>query len=292
MSTRVAIVANARVGAELSGGTQDASRIFALLTRNDLGCCDARRSRLLANCESRTVFQGAVLEAIEGWNPEDQLVVYFSGHGEVRNGRYVLVFGDREATALPFDALMADLQASHVRRAILILDACFSGAALTPGQKSLAQAPPLPDEIPQGIAMLASSRPKEKSYELEDGSASLFTSLLASSIESGLSGRRTPNGLISVADSIDYINDRMKSEAYAHIPQVPVYRIHGADRDIWIARNPSGDSTIAEPPEAPPPADGPTRTLEELRFLYEITTDARRPCPGAAIDDLDRALIA
>src|SRR5438093_9620304 len=140
MGRCVAFVINARAGDELSGGRQDATRIYSLLTRSDLGQCDPRLSRLLVDCESRRALEEGLLQTLTFWDSFDQLIFYYSGHGEVRNERYVLLFGEGQKSVLPFDNLMADLGIHGVARAILMLDSCHSGAILK-GQKSAAPVP-------------------------------------------------------------------------------------------------------------------------------------------------------
>ena len=101
-------------------------------------------------------------------------------------------------TFLPFDNVIADLQTHGVTRAVLILDACESGAIVsgTKGRRFVVDI----EELPEGMALLASSRRRENSYELPDGSASLFTHLFLEGLETGLEQTPTDDDLIGVDD--------------------------------------------------------------------------------------------
>lgn len=284
MGRRFAFCVNAQAGAELTGGRVDAARVHTLLCDEELGHCDARSPPPLLDCETRGRFQDTLLSLIDGWKRQDQLLLYFSGHGRLRNDKYTLVFGQEPRQSyLPFDAVTADLQAYGVDRAIIILDACQSGAALRWGAKSIAalERSHLP-ELPQGIAVLASCRETESSYELDDGSGSVFTYLLTKGIRSGLDGQPTDDGLIGPGDIIDYINEMLRSDEFASYPQSPVFGIYSADRRLWLAHNRS----------IPPSEDlPPTRTLDDLRLLYEMTEKSRWPCKGVTAEHLDADLV-
>jgi len=286
MSLRIAFVVNALSGKELKSGENDARCIHRLLMDPALGGCDASSPTPIVGCPDRHQFEKALVECLGTWDRGNQLVFYYSGHGQVLNGKYSLVFGGESTTYLPFDSLMADLEMHGVGKAILIVDACHSGATLAGQKGSPRSAPRITAELPQGIGLLASCREFESSYELEDGSSSVFTHLVVEGVESGLQGRPTSDALIGLEDIVEYVNDRMTSPEFSSFPQSPAYGIHDADRKLWLAKNRSGSNEehSSRPAET-------AATLDELRFLYEITADSRRPCPGPTPDELDWKLV-
>jgi len=142
---------------------------------------------LLQNCPNRLDFQKTLLKILNSWNVDDQLILYYSGHGEKRDGLFQLVFGSKQQTLLPINSVLLDLRSHGVRRAIIILDACRSGAALRSGEKtSRIHDIITADELPKGVAMIASCREHELSFELKDGHHSVFTKLFCEAISSGL----------------------------------------------------------------------------------------------------------
>jgi tRNA A-37 threonylcarbamoyl transferase component Bud32 len=284
----LALVVNALTNDELSGGKADTARVYSLLCDEELGDCDLESPPPLRDCESRSQFQDALINLIRSWDHNDQLILYFSGHGCVRNGKYTIIFGTKpHETYLPFDSITSDLQTYGVSRAIVILDACQSGAALRRGQKDLRPPEPtLSRDLPQGVAVLASCREYESSYELDDGSGSVFTHLLYKGIKTGLGGRATIDALIGPEDIVEFINQRLREDQYSTYAQSSVFGVYAADRQVWLARN----KTKAE--ETPgSKSDLGMRSLDELRILYEKTETSRWPCPGPTVEDLDPELL-
>lgn len=287
MPRRIALVVNADSGAALAAGRRDVFDVFSLLMDASLGGCDSKSPPPVADCVSRAAFQEVWHTLLSAWDHQDQLLFYFSGHGVMRYGKYTLAFGAPPAPQqyLPFDNLVTDMQAHAVRRAVLILDACHSGAALKAGVKDAATEPPkLEQNLPDGIVVLASCRESEQSFELEGGTGSVFTSLVAEGIRSGLGGKATGDSLIGPDDLMDYINGRLLEAPYSHYPQRPTYQVSSADRTVWIARNKT-PAAKSEPP-------GRAHTLDELRLLYDLTEGSRHPCLGSTLECLDWELIA
>ncbi|HET9954744.1 MAG TPA: protein kinase [Polyangiaceae bacterium] len=287
MGRRLALVVSADSGSELSGGKRDAMRVFSVLADENLGACDPESPQPIAACSSRARFHEAWHSLLTNWNPQDQLLFYFSGHGVMKHGRYTLAFGAAPSQHyVPFDHLTSDLQAHGVRRAVVILDACHSGAALQAGAKGTDGELPI-QTLPAGIVVLTSCRSAEQSFEFEDGAGSVFTHLLTQGIRSGLGGKPTPDGLIGPDDLVEYINTRLAEPEYANYPQRPSYQVSSADRTVWIARNRS-----VAPAEARPKVATRAYSIEQLHLLYDRTEKTRHPCPGATLDCLDWDLVA
>ena len=286
---RIAFVLNALTGKELTGGNRDVARVYALLTDPELGMCKHDGSKPIHECKGRNEFWQLFSPILECWNIKDQLVFYFSGHGTVRRGRYCLKLGPLPSDFLPFENLMTDLDANGVQSAILILDACHSGAAIGIKDSDNVFSSIKQIEIPKGIAIIASSRATETSRELPDGSSSVFTDILCKGIETGLDNQCTDDGLITVGDIVTYIRERLNSdERYKAFRQRPVFKIDEADRNVWISKNRSG---AVSKQQQSPISSTYIRTLEELEFLYENTIHTLHPCVNAAIDELDWELI-
>ena len=149
---RIAVVVAALTGEELQASQRDASTIFTILTDPDLGMCHPKQSKLIHECRSRTQLESAISSLLEFWNSSTQLILYFSGHGEVIRNNYCFKFGEKN---YPFKNLLTELETNGVSRAILILDTCHSGAAI--GTKSDGNSTLIEEnEIPQGIAIIAS----------------------------------------------------------------------------------------------------------------------------------------
>jgi len=129
-SNRIAFVVNSATNGELRGGRRDVSQVYSLLTNPYLGRCSLKSPSPLYDCQDRFRFEEFFLSLLENWKQDNQLVFYYSGHGEVKNGKYGLVLGNSKHSFYPFENFINELEASSVKKAIIILDACWSGAAL------------------------------------------------------------------------------------------------------------------------------------------------------------------
>lgn len=284
-SQRIAIVINGLSPKEraLVAGANDVKRVHGLLVDPSLGKCIARTPPAV-DCASAAGLYSALRDVLKGWKTEDQLVLYFSGHGEMRGGKFCLMFEDEP---LPFDNITNYLSVYRVIRAILILDACHSGAIVREKGDDNSV---LFDSVPRGFCMIASCREGEKSYEFPDGSFSVFTDLLCRAIETGLDGEPTEGGKIDADDIMKYIK---RHHSAAHLkdkyPQTPAFKIVNATGAIWLSQNKSG--RISVKPEPSPQRVGVVVNADELRLLYEQTASSRQPCLGANLDMLDWELV-
>jgi formylglycine-generating enzyme required for sulfatase activity len=285
---RIAFVSNSLTGAELTGGNRDTSLVYSLLTDPNLGACSIDSPPPMHQCDSRLVFEQALSGLFEHWNITDQLIFYFSGHGEIRGGKYCLKFGISKKDFLPFDNIINELNSWGVTRAIIILDTCFSGDATGVKTDDILQQTINHQQPPKGIAILASSRPGELSRELSDGSSSVFTHLLCEGLRTGLKNKPTVDGFITISDIVEFIADQLETDRkFSEATQRPSYSVTSADRSIWISKNITGTSSD-KVRESPPLIT----TAEELKFLYETTQPDRHPCLDASLNELDWELIS
>lgn len=281
---RLALVINTLTGTELTGGKRDVSKVYSVLTDPKFGACSVGGSTPVVDCDSRSTFEQKLSSLLKHWNSDDQLILYFSGHGKIRGETYCLKFGkpDNEEF-LPFDNVLNELKSALVTRAIIILDACFSGAGIKSDSiEEIVNSP----RLPQGIAILASSKPSQLSYELDDGSLSIFTYLFCEGIETGLNKKPTADGQIAISDIADFINKGMETDEFKKFSQRAVYNINKADRSIWISKNSSGSSSSSTIEDQPL-----ITTNGELQVLYEKIGPDMHPCYGASLDDLDWDLV-
>ncbi|MGL5836673.1 MAG: caspase family protein [Waterburya sp.] len=221
LSKRIAFVVSGQTGEELNAGNSDVSRIYSTLTNPNLGQCDNKIAPI-HNCSNSQTFWDCFHDLIDNWNSSNQLIFYFSGHGIKRNNQYCLQVGidNKSKNFILFNSVLDQLSSNYVRRAILIIDACYSGN--TTGEKNTQNFIgdiELDKKILRGIAIIASSGKSQPSHELKDKSYSVFTDLLCEGIENGLDGNPTNNGLIGINDIVHYINQKLtKDPKYNNYP--------------------------------------------------------------------------
>ena len=290
---RVAFVVSAISDEKLKGLKRDASRVYMSLTDPEIGGCSSNSPSPLIGCQTQSDFNKELSSILKDWKISDQLIFYFSGHGCIRRNQYCLRLAETTNNVgiedfIIFDNFINTLNSFDVQKAILIIDACHSGAAIS-GVKDLGDEfyAAIQSNIPKGIVILASSRSTQKSHELKNGSNGVFTELLCRGLESGLDGKPTNNGLIAIDDIVTYINDKLKGEEYSDFKQRSVFSVDNAEEGIWIAKNKSGEL----PSNLIPPINEHVYFPGELKILYGQTSWSDYPCAEANIDDLDWEIV-
>ena len=286
---RIAFLVNALSGDELEAGKKDVSLMRDALMSKEYGRCNDKSPKPLYDTKHYLELLKVLDDTLKGWRPNDQLLFYYSGHGDYQHNIYCFKFNGDGGSYLTFSMLMDSLKIRGVQSAIIIIDACYSGA-VTRGTKSnleLLIPSKFDAEIPSGITIIGSCRETEISRETEDGSNSIFTRLLCDGINTGLGLKKTKNGLIYVEDIVEYINDKLKDDKYTKFNQHAFYKNYGSERQIWLSYNKSG--SIVEK-NIVPEIRGITN-LQELEFSYKKTIPTLHPCKGASLKDLDWELI-
>ena len=287
MAKRIALVVSSESENKLEGTNLDVSRVHSILLNPDLGGCE--NSKPIHGCNSRSEFVDLFYETIKNWNQEDQLLFYYTGHGAYkRNNSFGLLFGE---DFVNFRTINNALDEEAVSKAIIIVDACYSEAAFS-GIKSVSDSiSRIEEDLPAGRAIISSSRRSQVSEEIQDKRTSVFTRLLCDGIESGLGGKSTKDGLISVGDIVDYINGKLDSEEeYKKYRQRSVHAITGANREIWIAKNKSGPNDDEHLYTSNSQIIA-VSSIEELDKLYDRPNKSKHPCIGASFDELDWDLV-
>lgn len=153
----------------------DADRIYDTLDRVCGDAFDRRRSSVVHNPTAEN-FLGMVASLSLVLGADDQLVVYFSGHADEREGMARLLFANADEVGrgrTRVDVLAAPLVDSSTR-SVLILDCCNAGNALTVADTRDAL-------FPRRIAVIASSGPYLPSTHGQAGSA--FTMALCRALD-------------------------------------------------------------------------------------------------------------
>jgi len=289
-SQRIAVAISAINKGELNAVIPDVSRVHAWLTNPELGDCKSNGPIPLHECESQTNFLDYFLPIIENWNIQDQIIFYFSGHGTIRGEEYCLKLGLRDRDLLPFSSLISYLSTHKVNRAILILDACHSGAA-TKGIRSseslVSELEKSNQKLPKGIVIIAACQETQVSRETKKGDYGIFTKFLCEGIENGLEGNSN-KPYIYVGDIVNYITEKIEIDTlYSQFKQRPQFKVINADSDIWIAKN----KHILQDKSKENEQQNRVTSSEELKFLYEQIHPNRHPCTEASLDKIDLELI-
>ncbi|MGB3509845.1 MAG: tetratricopeptide repeat protein [Microcoleaceae cyanobacterium] len=291
---RLAFLVNALTGEELKAVKRDVSTVHSILTNPEQGGCRTDGPAPIHECNSRTHFEEKLRNVLEDWYIKDQLVFYFSGHGDIRkNNQYCLQMGLKNADWYPFNNLMSDLSAVGVQRAIIIIDACHSGAVIPGTKNSSGSIYNIKESIeishiPRGIAIITSSEKAQESHELSDGSSGVFTDLFCNAIQTNLGGEGTNDGYIYVKQIVEYINQNLQThQKYSEFKLKQRSRLYvdkvEAEEKIWVAKCKKIEDSI----QSNTKLSHSVRTLDDLKILYEQTHPNRHPCPEATTEDID-----
>lgn len=169
-----------------------------------------------------TAFQ----ECEDNCQPQDTVVVFLAGHGDVYGpkGNFYFLPHDFDparysATGLEWRTLMDKLGDFKARRKLLIFDACKSGGAIKNKRNVLH------DDVPEGLAVFASCDAREISIEVPSERHGAFTAAILHAIEKRRQYDRSPaNGFLNIAEfakGIDSELDELRKKT--KIEQKPQY---------------------------------------------------------------------
>ncbi len=170
---------------------------------------------------------------------DDVLLFYFSGHGMAEGGESYLLARDTRLSALKHTAVaMTDVRElmaqSPARAKIIVLDACHSGASI--GKAEPLMTPEFIQRVfeqAEGMAVLASCKQGQQSWEWAEVGRSVFTHYLLDALtgKADFDGK----GFVSIGDANRYVTDGVKTwAAEKGVPQTPTLQYTGAGDMILL----------------------------------------------------------
>lgn len=181
------------------------------------------------NETSKTNILNNIDKVCENVSADEKLVIYFSGHGHrISNDNYIVPSDnakDTELELIMIEDILEKMKSSKSKRALLILDSCFSGVVEN-GPKGIMnyKFDNIKDYIrtSSSLALISSSSKNEESFEKSpNNELSLFTTFLVDALsgkEEALDGvYLTVNSLFSYVSE----NVRRISRGYTGIRQKP-----------------------------------------------------------------------
>ncbi|MCC7018764.1 MAG: caspase family protein [Ardenticatenales bacterium] len=173
---------------------------------------------------------------------DDLILLHFSGHGVEEHGESFLVPSDARLPALSDTAIgMAHIRTvmerSPARAKVIILDACHAGAAIGSGRDAGTMTVDFIRRVfeqAEGMAVLASCKQGQKSWERTDTGHGVFSEFLLEA----LGGRADfdQKGFVTVSDASRYVTDGVRRWSVENgAPQTPTlqYTVAG---DIVLIR--------------------------------------------------------
>jgi tetratricopeptide (TPR) repeat protein len=208
----------------------DADAIYRTLISKEGGAFPAENVHLLVGPKATLE---NIRHELEEWlpsvanQPNDRVVVYFSGHGYIKDGRGYLAPWDvdisqPETTGYPME-LLGSVLANKVKAQwkLLLVDACHAGK-LTAETTDDAVAGQL-HQLPKSLLTFTSTRAAERSYEdpkLSTGFG-LFTYFLVQGLQ-GNADNDPCDGVITADELVEYVRGEVRNYARARgVSQTP-----------------------------------------------------------------------
>lgn len=198
----------------------DAEGIFGLFLDKKYFKVSKQKSILLTS-NNYDVSKNLVLDNLErvanSVNTEEQLIIYFSGHGEQVEGEFGLVLYDTNAsdlnTYLKISEIEGVLSRCKCKTRIAIFDACCSGTDLH-GNKSVMPTRKTMEELireSRGMIILSSSTAHQPSNEQSPSKYSLFTHFLLEGLSGNAVDKKTY--MIDLYECYKYAAHKMQDYA-------------------------------------------------------------------------------
>lgn len=221
---------------------KDAEAIYAQLAK---GGYEATHIRLVTDQTKEIPRRATILTTLKAMaevtEPDDLLLFYYSGHGDIINGEPYLIGRDGyrltlDDTAIPIARVISMMKAAPARSKLIILDACHAGADL----KGKAPRPMSKEflqrvfEEAEGIAILASCKQEQLSYEWRTQERSVFTHFLLEALAGA--GDRDGKGFVTVQDASRHVTNGVKLwGSERKVQQTPTFHFTGVG-EIILAR--------------------------------------------------------
>jgi hypothetical protein len=206
---------------------------------------EAGRLRLLIDGGAEPPTRNNIIAALQSvanaTNENDLLLFYYSGHGDEAGGEGYLVAHDGKHVALSDTGVSITrvkqiMEQARARAKVIILDACHSGVDFhgKGPQRMSAYFIRRVFEQAQGLAILASCKQGEVSYEWRAQECSVFTHYLLDALEG--KADRDEKGFVTVQDANRHVVDGVKLWAtQRNLTQTPTLQYSVAG-DIVLAR--------------------------------------------------------
>jgi hypothetical protein len=233
---------------QLPAAPNDVEAMQRVLRHHDMGNFDEVKPVIDPDPQEMGI---AIEHLFGGRNRDDLLLLFFSGHG-IKDENGNLYLGTRttrknewggviRSTAIAARFVQEIMNDSRARRAVVILDCCFSGAF---GEGLLAKDDGSVDIRKQlggeGRVVLTSSTSTQYSFEQQGSDLSIYTGYLVEGIETGAADL-DEDDVISVDELHEYANIKVQKASPAMKPEI--YTVKEGYK-IIIAKVPIGDPKL------------------------------------------------
>ncbi len=219
----------------------DAAAMAAVLEDPQIGRFDRVETLVNASVQAMRIAIAELFD-VNSHKPDDLLLLYFSGHGELDNQNNLYLVGKEtrqgamvRATGLRASYITDFMDGARSRRQVIILDSCYSGSF---GQSAKGSVPTKEIFGGYGRHVLTASEALQLSWEGDEALGvvenSFFTHFLVEGLRTGAADRDN-DGLIHIDELYDHIREGMAKQSRK---QTPLKFSFEAAGDLIIARSP------------------------------------------------------
>jgi hypothetical protein len=161
---------------------------------------------------TRDNVEAELIQLCKKIEPDDILLVHFACHGELLNGKPVLILNNTrlptlEKTGLSLEEVKHHMRSSKARRLVLTLDACHMGVETGRGIDD-PQFIHNAYELAEGFALIAASTAQQKAQEWHGKKHGVFTYYLLEALDGNAD--RGSKGFVTVDDLKTYVLDTLR----------------------------------------------------------------------------------
>ncbi len=197
--------------------------------------------------EPKSTIEKQIERVFKGEEAVDMLLLYFSSHGAVTSntGSFYVAGKDTHhespvATGISSTTIYEMMEASNAKQKILILDCCYSGAALRRAKGETNNKPIIKRTSARGRVTLTASGATEVAWEVKDEIQglylSVFTKYLIQGLETG-DADYDGDGNIDIDELYDYTYHQVRQ---VEQDQTPVKHVEKQQGKIIIAKSKKG----------------------------------------------------
>ncbi|RJQ49513.1 MAG: TIR domain-containing protein [Nitrospiraceae bacterium] len=206
---------------ELPYAKKDAAEVYRVLTDPDIGVFSKEDVVLLTPDENFRVTKSGVEQKLEEVfteaGGEDTVLVYFAGHGKLdKSLKLCLAAQDTSAdrlvsTSINMETIRNIRENSDCRRAVFIIDSCYSGAAGLSVRSPEPVASSLERMPGEGTIVISASQAFQEALEKDDIKQGIFTDFFIKGLEAEEIDH-DKDGYISLDEIYDYIHRNVKTQ--------------------------------------------------------------------------------
>lgn len=208
---------NDKTYGKLQKCTNDAKSVFQCFMHQPALRGIEEKSILLCNEADKKITKQEIIHilenAIKNVQDYEQLIVFYSGHGEKIDDEFALVTYDSDFETkqnyIKISELNSMLEECKAKDIFLIIDACFSGLVLNYGKGTRISRGAIEKlfKASNGVTILASSRGSQPSIEKSPSGKSLFSHFLCEALEGAVASQK--KYYLTVFSLYEYIANSM-----------------------------------------------------------------------------------